>query len=63
MGRAKEILRQELQDGDRHDAEEIREIMRGAGIKQKDFKQARQELGVKTRNNGDGTWSWRMENG
>lgn len=60
MEKAKEILRRELQDGDWHDAEEIRSAMRGAGIKKNDFKQARKELGVRTKNNGNGTWSWRL---
>lgn len=56
-----ELLRQELEDGKWHSAEEVRSVMKGYGVKRTDFKNARKELGVKTRNNGDGTWSWRLE--
>lgn len=56
----KELLKRELQDGKWHDVEEIRKLIKGAGIKQNIFKQARKELGIVTRNNGNGTWSWRM---
>jgi len=60
MEKCKELLRQELKDGKWHDAEEVRAVMKGYGVKKNDFKQARKELGVKTKNNGDGTWSWRL---
>lgn len=60
MEKCKELLAQELSDGEWHDAEEVRALMKGAGINKSDFRQARREMGIMTRNNGDGTWSWRL---
>lgn len=60
MEKCKELLLQELSDGQWHDTEEIGALMKGVGIRRSDFKQARKELGIKTRNNENGTWSWRL---
>lgn len=57
----KSLITRELADGKWHRAEDVRNVAKRAGIGKSDFKQVRRELGVKTKNNGDGTWSWRLE--
>lgn len=56
----KELLQQVLADGQWHDVEEIRALVKSLRIRKSDFKQARKELGVETMSNGDGMWSWRL---
>lgn len=59
----KVILKYLLSGGRYHDTREVMKNLKAAGVTRKDvIHEARKELGVKTRNNGDGTWSWRLEN-
>ena len=57
---AEGILAKCLGDKKWHSSDEIREFIKRHGISKKAFKQARISLRVKTRNNGDGTWDWRL---
>lgn len=49
-----------LGDGEWHATEELRWHMCTNGISKKVFRKARHDLGIVTRNNGNGTWDWRM---
>lgn len=49
-----------LADEEWHSCDEVRKYIQSKGISRKAFSEARKELEVQTRNNGDGTWSWRM---
>ena len=57
---AKINLYEILCDGEWHSAETVRAYIRMNLINQATFRKARRELGVQTRNNGDGTWDWRL---
>lgn len=58
---AESILSFYLQDGEWHSCEEVRQKLTGHKIRKSVLKQARKGLQIETRNNGDGTWDWRLK--
>lgn len=57
---AEMVLEKRLGDKKWHSDDEIRELIKRHGVSKKAFKQARINLRIMTRNNGDGTWDWRL---
>lgn len=57
---AESILAFYLQDGTWHSCEEVRQKLKGHKVRQNILKQARKSMRIETRNNGDGTWDWRL---
>src|ERR687893_845624 len=57
MEEAKGFLHQELASGPVA-AEQARKAARAAGVSERTLKRAKKELGVRSKKEGDGTWSW-----
>ena len=58
---AKNKILEILGDRQWHRADELRYHMKVNDIPKSVFRKARQDIGVITRNNGDGTWDWRLK--
>ena len=61
LRKCKVLLTDLLKDKEYQDTRKVIRALEQEGIKHKGIiKKARIELQIKTRNNGDGTWSWRL---
>lgn len=60
LKRAEAVLKECLKDKEWHSCDEVREVIKRLEIPKKTFRQARNNLSIETRNNGDGTWDWRI---
>jgi hypothetical protein len=57
LSEAKEFLLTELAEGSVA-AELVRKVARAAGIKERTLKRAKRDLGVRSKKESDGIWSW-----